>query len=79
MTEHEQQIYDAMSPREQKAIDALTEELRPAALLVYARALKPKIRPAGHVPWDQKPASRALIDREPGDDFTDGDDSERDP
>jgi hypothetical protein len=37
MTEAEQRIYARMSPREQRAIDALSESLRPAALAVWAR------------------------------------------
>ena len=77
MTEQEQRIYDRMSPREQRSVDALSEGSRPGALLTWARMNenRGKRQPSpGYVPWDKRPASRALVDREPGDD---GDESER--
>lgn len=68
MTPADRAIYDSMPPRDRERIDALSEGLRPAALSVWASLQKPRRqRPAGYVPWDQRPASRALIDREPGD------------
>ena len=76
MTDDDRVIYDRMSEREQRCIDALSEGSKHGAILTWARMNSRPTRqpPPGYVPWDKRPASRALVDREPGDDL---DESER--
>jgi hypothetical protein len=70
MTPAELEIYATMPPAAQRAIDACSNALKPIAIRAWAAREFDRVRkvPPGYVPWDKRPASRALIDREPEDD-----------
>jgi hypothetical protein len=44
VTDRERAIYDRMTPRQQRAIDALSPENRSAALVVFERIEKRQVR-----------------------------------
>lgn len=69
MTPAERALYDRMSDREREAIDALSEELRPGAIIIWARLnARPKREPPpGYVPWDKRPRRETVAPK----DFTD--------
>ena len=71
MTDDERQIYSRMSRREQEAIDALSPELQPAMLAVWARVEARPMRrhESTHLQPDRTNLAPA--------DFNDGDDLER--
>lgn len=75
MTDHHAEIFARMSDREQRAVMSLSPELQEKAIDIWQSTQREKRGvPAGYVPWDQRPASRACLDpnqereREPGED-----------
>jgi hypothetical protein len=71
MTNHERAIYDRMSPRQRKAIDALRPENRSAALTVFERVEQRQVR--RHESTRMQPDRTNLAPA----DFQDPDDSDR--
>lgn len=71
MTDSERALYDRMSPREQRAIDALSPELQSQAIVMWVRinAIPKREPPPGYVPWDQRPRRETLAP--PDDSFAD--------